>query len=129
MSEPSQRSSSNAPPETWSDSDDIVDSRKGRIVSSFRPAIGGTFVITCDLWRPSTKGSNPSSMMLESNNGGSFILDHLLYAKQGQGINGNPNAAGLAHIRHVVERINRLPLPFDIDVGEDGCFGQWTATY
>jgi hypothetical protein len=129
MSEPTQRSSSNAPPETWSDSDDIRDSRKGRITSSFRPAIGGTFVITCDLWRPSTRGSNPSSMMLESNNGGSFILDHLLDAKVGQEIHGNPHCAGLAHIRHVVERINKLPYRFDIDIGEDRCWGQWTATY
>jgi hypothetical protein len=124
-----QRSSSNAPPETWSDSDDIVNSRKGRIVSSFRPAVGGTFVITCDLWRPSTQGTSPSPRMLESNNGGSFILDHLLDARDGRDINMNPNSAGLAHIRHVVERIGKLPYRFDIDVGEDGSFGQWTATY
>lgn len=119
----SQRSSNDPAPETWSDTDDIVDSRKGRIVSSRRPAVGGTFIITCDLWHPSTKGWNPSPRMLESNNGGTFILDHLLDAKEGQDINGNPNSAGLAHIRHVV------PYRFDIDIGEDGCFGQWTATY
>lgn len=128
----SQRSSNGSDAstlETWSDSDDIVNSRKGRIVSSKRPAIGGTFIITCDLWRPSTKGTSPSPRMLESNNGGAFILDHLLDAKEGQDINGNPNSAGLAHIRHVVERVGRLPYRFDIDLGEDGCFGQWTATY
>lgn len=125
----SQRSSNDPAPDTWSDTADIVDSRKGRIGSSRRPAVGGTFIITCDLWTPSTKGTNPSPRMLESNNGGTFILDHLLYAQQGQNISGNENAAGLAHIRHVVERIGRLPYRFEIDLGEDGCFGQWTATY